>query len=129
MMDPYIKEIYNTLEEQQKLVGGLVECVELEKNVGLLCNKEGKKLNLEMNRIITNNVICGNFFIAGKINGESVSLTLKQIKQYKSLFKLRDHTIAISLLKNQYQESSNLLKYDLTGIEKLLQLGNLLNGK
>lgn len=129
MMDPYIKEIVNTLEEKQKIVGGLIQFVELEDSVDLILNEEGKTLNLEMNRIITNDIVCGNFFIAGQRNGESISLTEKQIQKYKAFFKLRKHTIPISLLKNKYQESNKLLEYDLTGVEKLLQLGNLLNGK
>ena len=127
--DPYVKEIINTLEEKQKIVGGLIQITELEEDVDLIFNEESKILNLEMNRIIKNDVVCGNFIIAGQRNGEHISLTEKQIKKYKAYFKLRNHTIPISLLKNQYQESSNLLGYDLTGIEKLLQLGNLLNGK
>lgn len=129
MRDPYIKEIANTLEEKQKIVGGLIQFVELEDSVDLIFNEEGKILNLEMNRIITNDIVCGNFFIAGQRNGESISLTEKQIQKYKAFFKLRNHTIPISLLKNKYQESNKLLEYDLTGVEKLLQLGNLLNGR
>ena len=128
-MHPYIKEIVKTLEEKQKIVGWLIQFVELEDSVDLILNEEGKTLNLEMNRIITNDIVCGNFFIAGQRNGESISLTEKQIQKYKAFFKLRKHTIPISLLKNKYQESNKLLEYDLTGVEKLLQLGNLLNGK
>ncbi len=127
--DPYIKEINNTLEEKQKLVGGLIEITELENDIDLIYNEESKILNLEMNRIIKNDVVCGSFIVVGQRNGEHISLTENQIKKYKAYFKLRNHTIPISILKNQYKESSNLLEYDLTGVEKLLQLGNLLNGK
>lgn len=128
-IDPYIEEIENTLEEKQKIVGGLIEFVELEDNIDLICNEEGKIHNLQMNRIIKNDVICGTFIITGQENGESISLTDEQIRKYKSYFKLRNHTIPIVLLKNKYKESSKLLDYDLTGVEKLLQLGDLFNRK
>lgn len=127
--DPYIKEIQNTLEEKQKIVNGLIQFIELEEDVDLIFNEDGKILNLEMNRIITNDVVCGTFIIAGQINGDSTSLTEKQIQKYKRYFKLRNHTIPISLLKNEYKESSKLLEHSLIGVEKLLHLGNLLNGK
>lgn len=129
ILDPLIKEIPNTLEEKQKIVGGTIQFTELEEDVDLIWNEKGKILNLEMNRIITNDVVCGTFIIAGQVGGESVSLTEKQIEKYKRYFKLRNHTIPISLIKNKYKESSNLIGYDLTGVEKLLQLGNLLNGE
>lgn len=121
-IDPYVEEIENTLEEKQKIVGGLIEFVELENDIDLICNEKGKIYNLPMNRIIKNDIICGTFIIAGQKNGESVSLTDNQIRKYKSYFKLRNHTIPIVLLKNQYKESSNLLNYSLNGIEKLLDL-------
>lgn len=129
IMAPYIKEINNTLEEKQNIVGGLIQTEELENDIDLIYNEESKILNLEMNRIIKNDVICGNFIVVGQKNGVHISLTEQQIRKYKAYFKLRKHTIPISILKNQYKESSNLLEYDLTGVEKLLQLGDLLNGK
>jgi len=39
IMDPYIKEISNTLEEKQKIVGGLIQKTELENNVDLIYNE------------------------------------------------------------------------------------------
>lgn len=121
--DPYVKEIYNTLQEKQKIVGGLIEFIALENNVDLICNDEGKMLNLEMNKIITNDVICGTFIIAGQEKGNTISLTEEQIKKYKKYFNIRKHTIPIALLKHIYPKSSMLLHYNLTGIEKLLDLG------
>jgi len=122
IMDPYIKEISNTLEEKQKIVGGLIQKTELENNVDLIYNEESKILNLKMNRIVKNDVVCGTFIIAGQKNGEYISLTEKQIQKYKRYFKLRNHTIPISLLKNEYKESSKLLEHSLIGVEKLLNL-------
>lgn len=124
--DPYVKEIINTLEEKQKIVGGLIQITELEEDVDLIFNEESKILNLEMNRIIKNDIVCGTFIITGQTNGESTSLTEKQIRKYKAYFKVRNHTIPISLLRNKYKESSNLLECDLIGVEKLLNLKDLL---
>jgi len=121
-LDPYVKEIENTLEKKQKIVGGLIEFVELENDIDLIFNEEGKMYNLPMNRIIKNDIICGTFIIAGQKDGESISLKDEQIKKYKSYFKLRNHTIPITLLKNKYKQSSELLDYDLSGIEKLLKM-------
>ena len=121
-LDPYVKEVENTLEKKQKIVGGLIEFVELEDDIDLICNEKGKIYNLPMNRIIKNDIICGTFIIAGQKNGESISLKDEQIKKYKSYFKLRNHTIQITLLKNKYKQSSELLDYDLSGIEKLLKM-------
>lgn len=126
-LDPYVKEVENTLEKKQKIVGGLIEFVELEDDIDLICNEKGKIYNLPMNRIIKNDIICGTFIIAGQKNGESISLKDEQIKKYKSYFKLRNHTIPITLLKNKYKQSSELLDYDLSGIEKLLKLDNFKN--
>ena len=114
-LDPYVKEVENTLEKKQKIVGGLIEFVELEDDIDLICNEKGKIYNLPMNRIIKNDIICGTFIIAGQKNGESISLKDEQIKKYKSYFKLRNHTIPITLLKNKYKQSSELLDYDLSG--------------
>ena len=61
--EPHQLKILHTLKEMQKVVGGLIEYVELEHNVDLICNEEGKLLNLELNRLIGNDVIAGTFFI------------------------------------------------------------------
>lgn len=125
--EPYVKEIDNILEEKQKIVGGLIEFVELEETVDLICNDEGKMNNLEMNRIITNDIICGTFIICGQKDGYSISLTDEKIEKYKKYFSLKVHSVPIELLKRQYRDSSNLLNYDLRGIEKLLKLQYLWN--
>lgn len=123
--EPYEKEIEHTLEKMQEIVGGLIEFVELEDNVDLICNEEGKICNLEINRIITNDIVCGTFFIVGQEEGDTISLTNEQIKRYTEYFKLSKHKTAIKLLGNEYKRSAELLGHDLIGVEKLLQLGDL----
>lgn len=117
--EPYQKKIIHTLKGLQNVVGGLIEIVELEHNVDLICNEEGKIYNLPINRIIKNDVICGTFFIAGHHKGETISLSRKQIKKYKREFKLDNDKIILGLLKNLVQDSSELLARPLIGIHKL----------
>ena len=81
---PYQIRVEHTLENLQKVVGGLIEFVELEHNVDLICNEEGKLLSLPLNRPIRNDIIAGTFFIAGQHYGETISLSRKQIKKYKT---------------------------------------------
>ncbi len=117
--EPYVRIIYNSLVSKQKIVGELVEFVELENNVDLICNDTGKLDNLEMNRIIKNDVICGTFIVAGQQNGYTISLTDDQIKKYKDYFNWKKNSLSIELLKIHYGQSSKLLNYDLTGVEML----------
>lgn len=119
--EPYEKQIEDTLKEMQNIVGGLIEFVELEENIDLVCNEEGKIYGLEMNRIIPNDVICGTFFIAGEEKGETISLTDEQIKKYKEYFNLERHKEPIEQIKKQYS-SEDLLNGSLNYIDKLLEL-------
>ena len=114
--EPYKKKIPHTLEDMQKVVGGLIEFVELEYNVDLICNEEGKIYNLPMNRAIQNDIIAGTFFIAGQHNGETISLSKKQIKKYKKMFKLSQDKALIDLLQETVKESSNLLDLRLVNV-------------
>ena len=120
--EPYTAKIRNTLEEKQKIVGGLIEFVELEHNVDLICNEENKILNLDFNRIIKNDIVCGTFIIAGQKNGYSISLSRKQVQKYKKEFALKKHKLAIDFLKTTLVNSSKLLNLNLAGVEKLKKL-------
>lgn len=114
--EPYKKKIPHTLEDMQKVVGGLIEFVELEYNVDLICNEEGKIYNLPMNRAIQNDIIAGTFFIAGQHNGETISLSKKQIKRYKDIFKLNRDKDLIDMLNKEVKNSSNLLNLNLINV-------------
>lgn len=127
--EPYQLKIEHKLENLQRVLGGLIEFVELEHNVDLICNEEGKLNNLEFNRVITNDVICGTFFIAGHHKGETISLSKKQIKKYKKIFKLRNDKGVIELLKQSFKNSNNLLSYNLIGVERLKKEFQKLNYK
>ncbi len=114
--EPYKKKIPHTLEDMQRVVGGLIEFVELEYNVDLICNEEGKIYNLPMNRAIQNDIVAGTFFIAGQHNGETISLSKKQIKRYKDIFKLNRDKDLIDMLNKEVKNSSNLLNLNLINV-------------
>ena len=116
--EPYKKKITHTLEDMQRVVGGLIEFVELEYNVDLICNEEGKIYNLPMNRAIQNDIVAGTFFIAGQHNGETISLSKKQIKRYKDIFKLNRDKDLIDMLNKEVKNSSNLLNLNLINVER-----------
>lgn len=94
--NPYVKEITGSLESMQDIVGGLIEAVyPFKDNVALICNDEGKILNLPWNRFIVYDmrnydVIAGTFFICScPPDGESFeSLSDEQIEKYSSIFEL-----------------------------------------
>ena len=87
---PYEKEIPNTLETKQKIVGGLIECTGMvdDPDVVLIMNEEGKINNLPLNRDIGYDIIAGTFIIAGDDieNGDFKSLTKEQVEKYKRRF-------------------------------------------
>ena len=85
--EPYPAEIDGTLEGMQSAVGGLIEPIDLEKSVTLVCNEEAKLIGLEGNRSLGNDIIAGTFFIAGSDEeGNLTSLSADKIKQYTEKF-------------------------------------------
>lgn len=81
------KEMYieNTLEAKQKLVSGLIECVNYDNDKVLICNEEGKVNGLYPNIVIPGDIINGNLFITGDDyeNADFKSLTQEQIENIK----------------------------------------------
>ena len=115
--EPKQAKIEHNLETLQEVVGGLIEFVELEYNIDVICNEEGKIDNLELNRAITNDIIAGTFIIVGQHDGETISLSRKQIKKYKKRFRLENDKELQDLKKDNLIKSSNFIKYGIIGIE------------
>lgn len=111
--EPHQVKIQHTLKNMQNIVGGLIEYVELEHNVDLICNEEGKLLNLELNRLLGNDVIAGTFFIAGQHNGDTISLSRKQIKKYKKIFRLDKDKYFIDYLKAKKVKPETLIRFEM----------------
>ena len=88
-----VREIPDTLEAMQALVGGHIQAVyPFRDDVALVCNEEGRNLGLPYNRPLTNDrgvpyeMICGTFFLAGVGPEDFISLTDDQIQRYKALY-------------------------------------------
>ena len=92
---PEVREIDGSLESMQKIVGGLIQPVyPFDDPVALVCNDEGKLMNLPANRGLRDedgriyDIVCGTFFLCG-VPGDSdhfTSLTPEQIKRYEERF-------------------------------------------
>ena len=92
---PEVREIDSSLDSMQKIVGGLIQPVyPFDEPVALVCNDEGKLMNLPANRGLRDedgqiyDIVCGTFFVCGA-PGDSdhfTSLSPEQIKQYQKLF-------------------------------------------
>lgn len=84
--------VNNTLEDMQRLVGGHIEALSLPGGGQLICNEDGKFLTLPQNRALKDeagkvvDVLVGTCFICGAKDGEFISLTPDQMKQFKKEF-------------------------------------------
>lgn len=117
---PYVKEIENTLETKQEIVGGLIECVEMPdmRNVDLFVNEEGKLDNLKGNFWLPEYEDCvvGTCFMVGYNPEEcdNVSITDEQVEQCKKYIEnyvipkgmdlYLDFNILEPYMKNQFKK-------------------------
>ena len=90
---PYPRQIPDTLQAMQEIVGGDIDATyPYEDPVALIFNSSGKFAGLQLNRLLRlengdpYDVVCGTFFLAG-LGGETfVSLTPEQLRKYESLY-------------------------------------------
>ncbi len=89
---PEVKEINDSLEAMQSIVGGLIQPIyPFEDSVALVCNDEGKLLDLPANRGLWGkdgqiyDIVFGTFFLCGAPADcdHFTSLTPEQIKRYE----------------------------------------------
>lgn len=85
--------LINELSELQKAVSigadyvGLIEIINIDEEVCLLCNEEGKLIGLEPNRRLGRDIICGVFYLIGQDEeGELTSLSDKAMKFFSEYF-------------------------------------------
>ena len=67
--DPCEEVIANTLEEFQKLVGGAIEAVTLCSDLAIICNEDGRLMDLPYNCKIFNLHFVGTVVFVG-VNGD-----------------------------------------------------------
>ena len=93
--NPEVREIGDSLESMQKIVGGPIEGVyPFDEPVALICNEEGKLLNLPLNRALRDDegnvydIISGTFFVcaAPPDSDRFEGLTDQQVKTYTERF-------------------------------------------
>ena len=94
---PEIMDIENSLESMQSLVGGMIQAVyPFEEPVAMICNDDGKLMDLEYNRTLRDpesgiiyDIICGTMFLCGApINSDKFTdLTEQQLAYYSNYYK------------------------------------------
>ena len=92
---PMVQDIGFDLESMQRIVGGSIQTVyPFDEPVALICNEEGKLLNLPLNRALRDkagevyDIISGTFFLcaAPPDSERFVGLTDQQAKTYMERF-------------------------------------------
>ena len=92
---PMVQDISPDLESMQKIVGGPIQAIyPFEEPVALICNEEGKLLNLPLNRVLRDDagnvydIISGTFFVcaAPPDSDRFAGLTDQQAKTYMERF-------------------------------------------
>ena len=92
---PELREIDGSLESMQEIVGGLIQPVyPFDDPVALVCNDEGKLMNLPANRGLRDNagkiydIVSGTFFLCGAPTDSDrfTGLTPEQIERYEEQF-------------------------------------------
>lgn len=97
MTAPFVKHISGSLISMQKIVGGTIQAIYPFENpeIALICNDDGKLINLPLNRALYDkdgklfDIVAGTFFLCrASANSENFeSLTDEQIKIYRERFK------------------------------------------
>ena len=119
--EPYQIRIEHTLKNLQKIVGGYIEILQLDYNMDLVCNDEGKINRLPLNRFVDYDIIAGTFIIAGHKDSETISLSRKQIKKYKEVFRLNTHQKYMRYLFNNSRDEQFLKEVDKYGLLKTIK--------
>ena len=91
---PYETQIGDDLQSMQTAVGGYLEVVyPFEQPVVLVCNEDGKRDGLPLNRALRDSdgdiydIIAGNFFIAGLGKNELTDLPHELAEQFAERFR------------------------------------------
>lgn len=101
---PMVQSIDDGLEAMQKIVGGTIQAIyPCEEPIALICNDEGKFLNLPLNRALRDNagcvydIVAGTFFLcaAPADKDNFTSLTEAQIQTCLKRFAVPEQFIQV----------------------------------
>lgn len=102
---PFVQNIDDTLTSMQQIVGGTIQAVyPFEEPVALICNDEGKLLNLPLNRALRDSngaiydIVAGTFFLcAAPVDSDCFErLTDEQVQIYLERFAVPEQFIRTS---------------------------------
>lgn len=93
---PQIREIADTLEAMQQIVGGEIKIIYPYDGIALISNRDGNDLHLPPNRELRDeagaiyNIVCGTFFLCGTTvrKKKLTSLTDEEIVLYSKIFEI-----------------------------------------
>lgn len=89
-VSPYARLIENTLKNLQRLVGGYIETVDLDNNVVLVCDEDGKCIDLPFNFYLYSDYVVGTAVFVSRRGEHFGSLNEEQIDYVKDLIKERN---------------------------------------
>ena len=101
---PTVQNIDDGLEAMQKIVGGTIQAIyPFEEPIALICNDEGKFLNLPLNRALRDNagcvydIVAGTFFLwaAPTDKDNFASLTEEQVQTCLKRFAIPEQFIQV----------------------------------
>lgn len=102
---PFVQNIDDTLTSMQQIVSGTIQAVyPFEEPVALICNDEGKLLNLPLNRALRDSngaiydIVAGTFFLcaAPADSDRFESLTDEQAQTYMERFAMPEQFIKVN---------------------------------
>lgn len=102
---PFVQNIDDTLTSMQQIVGGTIQAVyPFEEPVALICNDEGKLLNLPPNRALRDSngaiydIVVGTFFLcAAPVDSDRFEcLTDEQVQIYLERFATPEQFIMVN---------------------------------
>lgn len=101
---PRVQSIDDGLEAMQKIVGGTIQAVyPFDEPVALICNDEGKLLNLPLNRALRDSdgrvydIVAGTFFLCGATASSDRfdSLTEEQVQHLLERFSASEQFVRV----------------------------------
>ena len=116
----YVKEIDSSLRSMQELVNGYIEAIyPFDDEVALVCNKEGKLIGEEANRVLRGedgrvyDIICGTCFIAGLGEEDFTDVPEELVDKYLRMYEPREEFVRFgrNVYVNTYTPRGKCLRF------------------